>query len=327
MLHLRFVWLSGIATVLTTRAFLEATGYPKLGGGGLHIAHVLWGGLMMLAGLVSALAVVGQGAQCCAAVVGGIGFGLFIDEVGKFVTEHTNYFYRPAIGIIYVAFVVLVLVIEMMGRRPPSRSVAKAVRLALVGVTSGLTAHQHATALRLVEGSERETDIAVAQLLATIPPRKTKWYERWREAAAWIGALLTPAGRSRLVAVSVMCVVLLPLLTLIGASGEALSGDLLRNDEVGASLAAAASAVVSLLLGLRAVSLLRRDRAAAFRLLNLSLLANLLVGQVFTLVVNQFAAVTALALNLLLLAVVRAEFGRVRTGVRSAGSVGGANSN
>jgi len=32
---------SGVATVLVTRGYLAATGYPKIGGGGLHIAHVL----------------------------------------------------------------------------------------------------------------------------------------------------------------------------------------------------------------------------------------------------------------------------------------------
>src|SRR5881409_888972 len=34
--------VSAIATVVVIRIFLEATGYPQLGGGGLHIAHVLW---------------------------------------------------------------------------------------------------------------------------------------------------------------------------------------------------------------------------------------------------------------------------------------------
>jgi hypothetical protein len=54
------------------------------------------------------------------------------------------------------------------------------------------------------------------------------------------------------------------------------------------------------------------DRAAAFRLLNLSLLVNLLIGQVFTFVVDQFAAVAALGVDLLL-AVVRHESDRLAT--------------
>lgn len=49
--YLQAFVLSGVVTVLVARAFLQAAGYPQLGGGGLHIAHVLWGGVLMTAGL------------------------------------------------------------------------------------------------------------------------------------------------------------------------------------------------------------------------------------------------------------------------------------
>ncbi|MCW5980017.1 MAG: hypothetical protein KIT09_18185 [Bryobacteraceae bacterium] len=32
--------MSAVAAILSIRLFLELTGYPKLGGGGLHIAHM-----------------------------------------------------------------------------------------------------------------------------------------------------------------------------------------------------------------------------------------------------------------------------------------------
>src|SRR6266498_3175903 len=43
----RYIFLSLISfaiSVIFTRAFLQMTGYPKIGNGTLHIAHVLWGG-------------------------------------------------------------------------------------------------------------------------------------------------------------------------------------------------------------------------------------------------------------------------------------------
>src|SRR4029078_10707531 len=35
------------ATVMATRVYLEVTGYPRIGGGELHIAHALFGGFFL----------------------------------------------------------------------------------------------------------------------------------------------------------------------------------------------------------------------------------------------------------------------------------------
>ena len=44
-------------SVVATRAFLGATGYPKIGGGEFHVAHVLIGGALRLAASVISLTV------------------------------------------------------------------------------------------------------------------------------------------------------------------------------------------------------------------------------------------------------------------------------
>src|SRR5204863_357064 len=76
--------ITAVLTVLGLRVYLAAAHYPQLGGNGLHIAHVLWGGLAMAIAIGILLALLTWRAHWVAAAVGGAGLGLFIDELGKF---------------------------------------------------------------------------------------------------------------------------------------------------------------------------------------------------------------------------------------------------
>lgn len=96
--------ISAIAAVLLIRMYLGITGYPQLAAGGLHVAHVVWGGLLMLVSVVVLLSFASRPAREIASFLGGVGFGTFVDEVGKFLTQDNNYFFQPAIAIIYVIF-------------------------------------------------------------------------------------------------------------------------------------------------------------------------------------------------------------------------------
>jgi hypothetical protein len=84
--------------------------------GDLHIAHMLWGGLLMLAGLLMLLTFLGRSGQGLAAIIGGIGFGTFIDELGKFITLSNDYFYQPSVALIYITFIVLFIGIRAIQR-------------------------------------------------------------------------------------------------------------------------------------------------------------------------------------------------------------------
>ncbi len=109
--------VAAVSAVLVIRVYLELTGYPQIGGGGLHIAHMLWGGVLMLFGIVLLLAYLGKWMQHFAAILAGIGFGTFIDELGKFITSDNNYFFQPTIALIYATFVLLFLCFRAIERR------------------------------------------------------------------------------------------------------------------------------------------------------------------------------------------------------------------
>src|SRR5512136_725927 len=107
--YLLMTLLGFAASVILTRTFLELTGYPQLGSSQLHIAHVLWGGLLLYIAALLPLILVNRWALTTSAILNGIGVGLFIDEVGKFITRDNDYFYRPAAPIIYAFFLLSVL--------------------------------------------------------------------------------------------------------------------------------------------------------------------------------------------------------------------------
>ena len=96
-----------VTMILVIRLQLYLTNYPQLGGHGLHIAHVLWGGLLMMIAIVIAISFITRAARQVAAVVVGLGFGFFIDELGKFITEDVNYFYKPTAALIYIIFIAM----------------------------------------------------------------------------------------------------------------------------------------------------------------------------------------------------------------------------
>jgi hypothetical protein len=122
--NLLFTLLSFAASITITRAFLYVTGYPQVGGGEIHIAHVLWGGLIMFLALIILLLFSNRWIHNVAAVLSGIGVGLFIDEVGKFITQENNYFYPIAAPIIYVFFLLtlLIYIIVRRSRKPDARA-------------------------------------------------------------------------------------------------------------------------------------------------------------------------------------------------------------
>ncbi|MCV2394672.1 hypothetical protein OEB99_10170 [Actinotalea sp. M2MS4P-6] len=307
--------VSGVATVMVTRAFLAATGYPQLGGEGLHIAHVLWGGLGMTLAIVLLLSFVGPAVRPIASVVGGIGFGLFIDEIGKFVTDDNDYFFRPTAALIYLVVVLLVLLAEAVhGRVPyrPSEYLAAAADQAVAGLAGGFTPHARAQARRLLARAEGEHGTAeVAAVLDVVDedhseaPNPVASVSSWlvRTTRRLIDARFVPAVTVAVLLVSVVSTVVLGL-----AAWQAAGLDWwVAAGMVGGVL-------VSALLAGWGLVLVRRDRYAAYLRFRRAVLVSLLVTQFFVFLAEEFAAVWGLLVDLAVLVLVEAEISQLEEG-------------
>jgi hypothetical protein len=304
--HLTTLLVCAVATVVLTRAFLAATGYPQVGGAKLHIAHVLWGGLLMLGSLVATLAFLSPAAKTAAAIAGGIGFGLFIDEVGKFVTKDVNYFYKPAIAIIYVAFLVFFGVIRFLSRRGFRKDEATLIGLeALMRAAGGsLSEQRKAHTLALLDQTHDDGELArgVRDLLrhSSAPEGQTALAVRASDELGRVWRVLTAHRLFR--------TGLFTVLVVAGLISAAETGWLLRHGfgslSFSQSMFALTTVVADLLLLAGALSV-RRSLLGALHWYDHAVLLEITVGQVFLYGSEQLEA----TLDLLVLLVV---FGLLR---------------
>ncbi len=117
--YLQLNLLSFAASVTFTRLFLWLTGYPQLGNDTLHIAHVLYGGVLLYISSLIPLIYANRWAYTWSSVTSGVGVGLFIDEVGKLITQNNDYFFPAAAPIIYAFFLTSVLVYSRVTKETP----------------------------------------------------------------------------------------------------------------------------------------------------------------------------------------------------------------
>jgi hypothetical protein len=122
--YLLLMIVAFVVSVVGTRWYLDISGYPQVGGGELHIAHMLWGGLLLVIATIVPLVIASDRVFTVSAVLAGAGTGLFIDEVGKFITASNDYFYPLAAPLIYGLLLALVVVFLVLRHRPDAAPAA-----------------------------------------------------------------------------------------------------------------------------------------------------------------------------------------------------------
>ena len=195
-----YVLISLIAfamTVIVTRVYLHVTDYPQLGNDVLHIAHALWGGLLLVIAVYFPMVIYNRWAIKTSALLSGIGLGLFIDEIGKFITQTNDYFFPPALSLIY-GFVLLNTFIYLIFRRPPEADPRDAMYLALEGLKEAIDGDLDSNEalmikaqLEIARQSDREEIVSLANALGHFIEAEGKHLPAgsvsvWKRINAWL---------------------------------------------------------------------------------------------------------------------------------------------
>lgn len=314
--------VAAVLTVLTLRVYLKATNYPQIGGGGLHIAHVLWGGLGMVVAIGILLTFVEPGIRPIAALIGGMGFGAFIDELGKFVTSDNNYFFKPTAALIYVVFAGLVLAARWIRRSAmtPKESLVNAIELSKDLAAGRLSSTERDRGLALLSAADQTNPLvpALRQEFLSAPVQSIPPSRPARIAAAarrryvaivakqWFRRTL--AGLFALQALGVGLLVFYALFVAgAAATGSASAQTELAQAERTGPIGWIEAAAALIAGGFTVVGIiwLQRSRLRAYHAFELAILVDLLLAQPFMLLDAGFGGYLEVLVDLALLATLR----------------------
>jgi hypothetical protein len=310
--------VSAASSIVLLRFYLYLTGYPTIGGTKYHIAHMLWGGLLMAAAFVLNFAFLGARLQKLVALLGGIGFGIFIDEIGKYVTRDNNYFFHPAVGMIYAIFVALYLTITFLTREQPLTSQEyqlNALRYLEEAVHNDMDIHERAATRALLTRANQQDVLtkrlhALLRELPVAPASRPGSLRRARHrVAALYDRLWQKRGSSAVVRWFFVLETLMFFMAVVIAvysNVDSIRDFFLGRSDYGHSLVVGqlVSTVVAGIFVLVGLRWLAGSRVRAFEWFRRATLVNLLLTEFFIFSRVQFGAMPSFAFNLILLMVI-----------------------
>lgn len=298
--------ISAVTSILVIRTWFHLVGYLQIAKGQIHIAHMLFGGFLMMIALVAILTYLNRETRSFAAVIGGIGFGDFIDELGKFITRDNNYFFQPTIALIYVILVLLFLWYRRMEKTlyfSQREYEVNALDLMKEVVLHDLDVEERKNAIHLLSHCNPQDPMTkllretLAQMEA-LPAKKESWIVKIREIVRdYYRKLIQAKWFSKLV---------IWFFAISGVAGfipnilKARAGD--SFSEWGQFLSAAFSGFL-VIIGIYFIR--KKQRMKAYKMFQSALLVSIFLTQFFLFYKEQLSAITGLLINIVVLSVVQ----------------------
>jgi len=269
----------------------------------------------MAAALLAGLSFLGNRTRLWAALVGGIGFGTFIDEIGKFITRDNNYFYQPSIALIYITFVLIYLAfrdLRLRGGISREEYLVNAVHDLEEAIINDLQPEERTRALRYLGAIAEKDDMtyrlaALIEQAAVEPPAEgllshlrryiVAGYEAVVARADHFGGLVTLFVLQLVInAGTAAMIILRDLSARIVAAVSGQQAGILSFLPISDWLLLVATLIPAIFVIL-AVIALRRSRMTALHFFHRAVLLSICVTEVFMFYRNQVAALLVLAFN------------------------------
>jgi hypothetical protein len=309
-------------SVLGTRFYLYLFDYPQLffPHYSLHLAHALLGGFFLTLSNILLFTYHGRRLRQTAAIIGGIGFGQFIDELGKYMTSDNNYFFKPVPMLIYLIFILLFFVYRNLDKYTPRQP--KEILYDMLEYFEAIFEDKfHAplqkevvVALEAVTGSNNKTYsmlaegmLGILQVMKPHPLQKNHHLDRIRSSWKWIEEFTT---ERRPVFYFILILFLVYIANTALGTTLFLQAVILRQYqliqyavdtrvEFVMIFSQLASQVISSVIIFRGLwFLVRRKKIRALELFETGLAINIMVTQVFTFYFQQFSASIGLLVSI-----------------------------